>query len=333
MSVTPADELARLLPVVISGNRPKLSHRTTRRLLAPLHGVTADPVWLVREGNEDGYEDDGHELVTYPAGAALDYAREHWMGHEPWQPGAFLGCFTEREWACRLAAERGCWGVLQLDDNLRRLVVFMNRAATRRLVDRHGGLALFADVLAAVARSTNAAMVGAALSAANPASEPDIFARPGFPYSLFVERVDLPDREPYWGPIEEDILHAYQYGKAASQQTAAVVIPLRYLKDHSHQDSGMRPHYQDHQRSVALQRMAPEMARLGIHRGHANGTGSPRVFHKMLRGAIRTPLVVTDEHLFGQAQERITSLADEFAAEYATDVAAKVTARAARATH
>jgi len=328
MSVTPAEALRGLLPVVISGGRPLASHRPTTRLLPALAGVTADPVWLVRDDQLAGYEREPWEVCTYPEDEARAYARDHWTGHQPYQPGCWIGVSPGREWACRLAEARGCWGVLQLDDNIRRLIVFMNRAATRRIVDRHGGLGLFADLLAAVALSTNARMAGATLSAANPASEPDIFARPGFPYSLFVERVG-PGREPWFGPIEEDIFHAYTYGANASPDTAALVIPLRYLKDHTHQSSGMRPHY-DAERSVGLQRMAPEMARLGIHRGHANGAGEPRVFHKMIRGAIRTPLVITDPGLFAAAQARITGLADEFRDEYAADVAAKVQARAAR---
>jgi hypothetical protein len=330
MSVTPADKLAGLLPVVVSGGRPKLVDRPTRRHLPALAGVTAAPVWLVRDDEAPGYERDHHELVTFPRAEAEAYAAARWTATEPWAPGMATGVFPAREWACRLAEDRGHWAALVLDDNVRRLVVFMNRAATRRLVDRHGGLALFADILAAVTLATNARMAGAMLSAANPASEPDIFARPGFPYSVYTEVVG-PGREDWYGPTEEDIFHAYQYGANASSDTAAVVVPLRYLKDHTRQSGGMRPLYAGHTRSVGLQRMAPEMARLGVHRGHANGAGEPRVFHKMIRGAIRTPLVITDPGLFAQAQGELAGLADEFTAEYAADVAAKVTSRAARA--
>jgi len=36
-------------------------------------------------------------------------------------------------------------------------------------------------------------------------------ARAGFTYSMFVEKVG-PGREPWYGPFEDDITHAFQYG-------------------------------------------------------------------------------------------------------------------------
>src|SRR5215467_11140135 len=101
MSVTPAEALAGLLPVVISSGRPALVRRPTARLLPALAGVTADPVWLVRDDEAPGYERDRWELATYPLAEAEGYAEAHWTSHKPYAPGGFLGAFTAREWACR----------------------------------------------------------------------------------------------------------------------------------------------------------------------------------------------------------------------------------------
>lgn len=333
MSVTPAHKLADVLPVVISGNRPLLSHRCTSRLLAPLRGVTRDPVWLVREGNADAYERDGHELVIYPLDEAEAFAREHWIGPQPYAPGGFLGCFTEREWACRLAVERGCWAVLQLDDNILTLQAFISSCrAGARVVHEHGGLALYADLLAAVTLSTNSRMTGAKLGSLNPHNEVGQFARTGFPYSLFVERVDVDDRPPYYGPIEEDILHAYHYGVQPDDATSALVYPITYAKEHARSaKTGMRPHYQNQRRSAGLQLAAPSMVNVGVHKAHSNGRGDPRVFHRMRADALRTPLVVRDRELFEAARERCVQLRDEVAPQARGDVEQRVTLRARQA--
>jgi hypothetical protein len=332
MSVTPSASLAGVLPVVISGNRPLLSHRCTSRLLAPLRGVTADPVWLVREDRAASYQRDGHEIVTFPVEEAEAFAAAHWLGPGAYQHGGFLGCFTEREWACRVAAERGYWAVLQLDDNIHHLRAFVGYGASARAVKRHGGMALFADLLAALTLSTNGRMVGARLASVNPRPEAEVFARAGFPYSLYLERVDLPDREPYYGPIEEDILHAYQYGARPDEGTAGVLMPLSYTKEHVvSARTGMRPHYDNQRRCAGLQMVAPEMARATIMSRHSNGRGSPRVFHQMAKGAIRTPLVVKDAVLFEDVRSYCTELRSEIAPLLHADVVRRVGRRAHKA--
>ena len=334
MSVTRPDLLAGVLPVVISGGRPALAPRLTSRLLAPLAGVTADPVWLVRDDRAASYERDRWEVVAYPRAEAEEFARGHWMGPGPYEPGAFLGCFTEREWACRVAEERGCWAVLQLDDNIRRLTAFVGYASSAKVVRDRGGLALFADLLAAVTLATNSRMTGAKLQAVNPATEPGTFVRPGFPYSLFLERVDLPGREPYIGPVEEDILHAYQYASSAESATAALVYPLAYIKAHggTAEGSGMRVYYRAGMRAVGLQRMAPEMARLMVRQTHSNGRGQARVFHWMEPGAIarRSPLVVRDRPLFEAARAACEDLSEEVMAEHQAQLRERLARRAAR---
>lgn len=312
MSVTPTDSLAGVLPVVISGRRPLLSHRTTRRLLPFLLGKTADPVWLVRDDEAPTYERDQYEIVTFPREAAEEFAKDHWLGPDRYEYGTFLGCFTQREWACRVAAERGYWAVLELDDNIQRLSAFAAREGSNRVVRQAGGLGMFADILAAVTLSTNSRMTGAMLMSINPASEPRRFARAGFPYSLYLERVDKPDRDPYYGPIEEDILHAYHYMSAPNDATAALVRPLLYSKEHQRsKESGMRQAYKNQRRSAGLQLVNPELCKVGVHKGHSNGLGSARIFHKMTSSAIRTPLVVKDQSLFDAAAAYVTELRDK----------------------
>lgn len=331
MSVTPTGSLAGILPVVISGNRPKLRNRKTARFLGSLAGVTADPVWLVRDDRAGEYERDGFEVATFGQAEAEAYAAEHWIGDEPYADGTFLGCFTEREFAVRLAAERGCWAVLQLDDNLARLGAFFGGQPGVTVVERRGGLGFYADILAAVTLATNSKMTGAALDAVHPGSQIGIFARAGFPYSLFLERADGErDRPPYFGPIEEDILHAYQYGAGADSATAALVLPLHYRKDMGTQDTGMRPFYRDHKRSVGIQRVAPEMAKIGVRATRSNGRGSPRVFHT-LRPWAWTPLAVLDEPLYFAAADVMREVAAEVMDDHRVNCAAKVARRAERA--
>jgi hypothetical protein len=326
-SVTPSDRLAGLLPVIVTGGRPRLADRPTAQLLPDLTGVTAPPVWLVREDDAPGYELDGHELATYGRAAAEAWAAAHWTGVEPFAPGRFLGAFPGREQACRLAVERGCWGVLQLDDNITGLYLFRGNGACTHLVQKHGGLAFYADILAAVTLSTNAAMCGGKLDAVDPASEALLFARPGFPYSLFIERVDLPAREPWYGPYEDDVLHAYQYGASAAPVTAAIIPPLHYKKLPARHGGGMRAHYGG-SRAAGLQRAAPEMARISVRATRVNGRGGPRVYHTMIPGAIRTPLAISDRQLYAAAAARLSGLADEFTQMFAAGLRAKVEAKA-----
>ena len=130
MSVSRGDVLAGILPAVITVSRPLLRQRPTAKFLGALHGVTADPVWIVRDDEAAGSEGDGHEVVTYPRGWAEQWAREHWTDIIPFDPAGVLGAFPGREHACRVAAERGCWAVLQLDDNITRLDCFVSRGAS-----------------------------------------------------------------------------------------------------------------------------------------------------------------------------------------------------------
>jgi hypothetical protein len=287
-------------------------------------------VWSVSEQDAPGYEPDGHGLSVYPRAWAEEYAAAHWMHPEPPVPGGFLGAFPGRDWACREAERRGCWAVLQLDDNIGRLKFLRGTAASGRVVTGHGGLGLFTDLFAAVMLSTNAWTVGALLDSANPASLETKVARTGFPYSLFLERVE-PGREEWFGPFEDDITHSLQYGSRADGATTAIVGSLRYIKE-SQSKTGMRKHY-DSARSQQLQRLFPQAATVGVRKTRSNGRGEPRVFHKMPRGAIRNPLIIRDPDLFGTVRSRLQGLAAEWLVAEEAGNRAKVARRTRTATN
>jgi hypothetical protein len=326
MSLTPDGKLAGILPCVITGGRPRLAQRRTAQYLRDLHGVTADPVWVAMDKDAIAYEEDGHEIAAYSRDWADEYAASHWTGIRPPEPGGFLGAFAGREYACRLAEERGCWAVLQLDDNIRSIAFFRHRTAGIRLATFQGGMGKFADVLAAVTLSTNGWMTGAFLGSVNPYKKFRV-SRVGFPYSLFLERTG-PGREEWFGPFEDDITHAYQYGSSASPATPLVVPGLVYCKETTSK-TGMRANYNS-ERAVPLQRMFPEMAKVGVRQSFSNGQGGPRVFHTMVNTAIRTPMAITDHGLYSDVSSYLASLTGEFARLMQENMRERVNRRAAR---
>ena len=310
MFVTSDEQRGGLLVAVISGGRPKLMERPiARTFLDDLAGSgVADVVWVVSDKDAPGYERDDHPIVEYPSGWAYEYASRHWMQTTPPdRKTGFYGAFPGREWACLEAERRGCWGVLQIDDNVNRLSVPRGGAGAFAVARDHGGLAMFMDLIAAVALSTNGRMVGANLDAVITA-EPTV-ARAGFPYSLFIEQVGE-GREHWYGPFEDDITHAFQYGTRADGATAALLPMLRYSKE-SKSKSGMRAKY-NHERSVQLQRIFPESAKVSVRATRSNGKGTPRVFHTMLPGAIRNPLTVHNPELFGAVREKLGRMVVEW---------------------
>jgi hypothetical protein len=323
--VTSAEQRGGILVAVISGGRPELRQRPTADYLSALRGAgVSDVIWSVSELDAPGYEPDAHGLSVYPRDWAEDYATAHWMQPTPPTPGGFLGAFPGREWACREAERRGCWAVLQLDDNIDTLGFLRPTAPGQNLVTNHGGLGLFADLLAAVTLSTNARMVGARLTSVARDGNVTRVARVGFPYSLFLERVG-PGREAWSGPFEDDITQALRYGSRADGVTAALIPALRYRKE-SQSKTGMRKHY-DPTRSVQLQRLFPQAAAIGIRKGRSNGSGEPRVFHRMPRGAIRNPLIIRDPDLFGAVRSRLQELAAEWLVAEVAGNRAKVARR------
>jgi hypothetical protein len=323
--VTPPELRSGLLVAIITGGRKELKERPTRKWLAGLreYGVN-DVVWVMNERHAAEYETDEYPIVAYPESWAYEYAAEHWMHLDPPEPGGFLGAFPGREWACREAEKRGCWGVMQLDDNIIRLGVPRTSGAGGAVVRRHGGMSLYADLLSAVVHSTNGRSVGASLGSVPEMSRQ--IARPGFPYSLFIERVGK-GREPWFGPFEDDITHAYQYGTRGDGATSLLVPILRYSKE-SASTSGMRGKY-DATRAVQLQRIFPESAKIGVRKTHSNGRGRPRVFHTMLNDAIRNPLVVRDAEMFDAVKLRLEALLKDWQAEQLASNRAKVYKRTA----
>ena len=305
MFVTSDEQRGGLLVAIISGGRPKLTQRPTAQFVEDLRAAgVQDVVWVVSDHEADDYEPcPGTQIVTYPRTWAFEYASEHWMRVEPPDPEGFFGAFPGREWACLEAERRGCWGVLQLDDNINLLTMVRGTPAGFQTVRENGGMGLFVDMLAAVALSTNARTVGGQLDSVV-IIEPHV-ARTGFPYSLFVERVGA-GREHWFGPYEDDITHSFQYGTRADGATAAVVTLLRYRKE-SKSKTGMRAKY-DSTRSRQLQRLFPQLSKVVAKASKSNGRGGPRVFHHMLPGAIRNPLTIHDPVLFDQARKRISGL-------------------------
>ena len=249
-----------------------------------------------------------------------------------------------RVYACLEAEKRGYWGVLQLDDNIVMLSTPRGSKAGYDLVKEQGGLGLFADLLAGVTLSTNSRMTGAQLQSVITVER--LVARAGFPYSLFIERVGA-GRENWFGPLEGDIIQAFQYGTRADGATAAVMPMLRYMKRGDRVSTtgtanpgkekgaavdqsagGFRSIY-DHTRSVQLQRMFPEAAKILARSTHSNGRGDPRVFHQMSK--LTNPLRVHDKELFGQVRTRLEELLVLFNTKWHEELALKVERRARRA--
>lgn len=296
---------------VITGGRPELKQRPTASFLASLKAAGfGDVVWVISDRDAPKYERDGNDLAIYKHEWAYEYARTHWMRTEAPAPDGFYGAFPGREWACREAERRGFWGVLQLDDNIETLRFRRGTAASMKVVTINGGMGLYADLLTGLALATNAATTGAQLAAVIPSkSESKQIIRAGFPYSCFIEKVG-PGREEWYGPYEDDITHSFQYGDRHDGVTAAVVPALTYAKE-SKSKTGMRAKY-DSTRSVQLQRMMPQSAKIGIRATRSNGKGEPRVFHSMAPGAIRNPVTIKDSALFSGVKSRLEALTREW---------------------
>lgn len=319
-----------LLVAVISGGfgREKLEARKTAALLPALEGFGADVVWCVVERDAPRYEQDSHEMVVYPMDWAVDYAESHWTDIQLPREAIMKGGLASagRVYAMQEAERRGCWGVLQLDDNILCLSVGRGSKSSLDYARDNGGLSLFADILGAVTLSTNSRMTGAQLQSV--AKEPAVIARPGIPYSCFIEQVGE-GREDWYGPCEGDIIQAFQYSHRADGATAAIVSPLRYQKC-GKVAGGFRSIY-DHSRAVQLQRMYPEVAKIGVRKSFSNGRGGARVFHTMQPGSVRNPLRVHDPVLMGAAKSKVEGLLRDWHPKQLADNRAKIAARVARA--
>lgn len=311
MFVTSAEQRGGLLVAVITGGRPQLAQRPTRKFLPALKETgVADVVWVVSENDAPTYEMDDNSLSVYPTGWAEEYAATHWLQPEPYKPGGFFGAFVGREWACLEAEKRGCWGVLQLDDNIQYLTFARNSGGGLKTMQDLGGIKYILDILAGITLSTNGRMVGPQLTSVSGVCQR--ISRTGFPYSCFIEKVG-PGREHWFGPFEDDITHAMQYGTRADNTTALVVPLLNYCKE-SKSKTGMRTKY-NNVRAVQLQRTFPESAAISAQSTKSNGVkgnGTARVFHRMSAGAIRNPQVIHDRELYGEIKLSITNAYRKF---------------------
>jgi hypothetical protein len=328
MFVTPESKRPGVLVAVVSGGRPRLKERPTAKYFDSLAQYGLKPVWVVSEKDAETYERDDHEMIVYPYDWAFEYALNHWTDVQlPPTEAPVLGGFPGREWACLEAERRGCWSVMQLDDNIVEIGVARGGRASNEYCRANGGLSMFVDLLSAVALSTNARMVGAQLKSV---TDRAVIARKGFPYSMFVERVGE-GREHWHGPFEDDIIHAFQYGGRPDGVTSAVMPVLRYMKC-SKVKGGLRTIY-DHSRSAQLQRMFPEAAKISIHKSRSNGRGGPRVFHSMTKDAIKNPLTVHDRDLFIQVKKRVEQIYTDWyqlELKYAKEKARRRTAKVAK---
>lgn len=310
---------------IITGGRPKLKQRATARLLAPLKNAgIKNIVWIVSEKDAPQYERDEHPIETYSAERAYEYAAAHWMKPGKPNPGDFLGAFPGREWACHLAARNHCRYLLQLDDNIQRLTIGgRNSKAAHETATQLNGLLFFAQTLTNITAATNTRMCGAQLSAVA-GNKKTILARTGFPYSLFIEQID-DNREPWYGPFEDDITHAYQYGTRADGATATLIPLLNYSKE-SKSKTGMRSNYK-HDRARYLQQIFPETASITYINGKANGRGEGRIFHKMKADAIRNPLTINNPALWETTRQQLTNALNQWGKYEATRAREKVTKR------
>lgn len=293
----------RVLVCVITGGRPRLKDRPSRKFLADLSTI-ADVEYVVREDQAEGYETDPNAPVlnTYSVDWADEFARTHWRHPRAvFNPGGFHGAFTGREWAMRTGEERGYDLVFQLDDNVQYVAPY---SAPRAGVLPSTNIAKMAEAMIGVIMSTNLHMCGFQLSSVVPPKKAKL-VRAGFPYSMFMEKTGQ-GRMPYYGPFEDDIMHAMEYGLNGGRGRTAGLIPGLTYKKESKSKTGMRSHY-NHERGLELVRRYPQNAKLVV----SNSTSSPTQVdgQKSVRHRVNsrgfTPIVVTDRDQFDQAAESI----------------------------
>jgi hypothetical protein len=292
----------RVLVAIITGGRPALADRRTRDFTEPFQTVGfTDIEWVLRSDHVTAYEKDDLPQNVYAVEWANDYAKAHWRhSRAPYEPGGFFGAFPGREWAMRTAEDRGYDLVLQLDDNVLNLGLLNSNRPAFRAVMNPGACAL---TLCDLAVSTNAHMLGAQLASVPPSGLTSIL-RPGFPYSVFVEKTGS-GRMPYHGPFEDDIMHALEYGlHGGPNRTAAVAELIRYNKEHTARSGGMRSKY-DASRGLEIANRYPQNVRLGMGSRSSSPSDTKRGVRHFLTTRGFTPITVTDPDLFHRADQRL----------------------------
>ncbi len=296
--------MTRLLIAVITGGRPRLADRPTRNLFKSLRTL-GDIEYVVREDQAAEYEDDpGVPLNVYPVSWADRYARTHWRHPRAvFEPGGFHGAFTGREWVMQDAERRGYDLVLQLDDNITAFgpVDALRTSHYRDILQPVDSV----RVVVEIAMSTNLWMFGAQLTAVQrPESAP--IARTGFPYSVFVEKTGE-GRMPYYGPFEDDIMHALEYGlSGGAGRTAGLTPAINYFKENSSK-TGMRKHYNP-ERGLELVRRYPNNARLIEGPTSSSPTSKGRGVRHLLNTKGFTSIRIEDEARFALARADLEHL-------------------------
>lgn len=319
----------RILVSIITGGRPELAARPTRRFVDSLHasGFT-DVEWVIREDHVDQYEPDDTPFNVYTVDWASEFARTHWRHPTAvWRPGGFFGAFPGREWAMRSADARGYDAVLQMDDNVEVIgLVNPTQPAYRESLPAGETLRILTDLCL----STNAYMCGAQLNSILPTGMVSVM-RPGYPYSVFVERTG-PGRMPYYGPFEDDIMHALEYARhGGPRRTAAVVDVIRYNKEHKARTGGMRSQY-DASRGLEIARRYPQNARIGIGRKSSGPRDTERGVRHFLNTKGFTPVTVTDPARFTDADQRLRAALVKAEADKREWDRGKMSRRAGRST-
>jgi hypothetical protein len=293
---------------VISGGRPRLDDRKTRRLLPALRDAGYPVEWVVRSDQAADYDRDDFPINAYPVEWADRYSKAHWRHPVArWEPGGFHGAFPGREWAMRTGAECGADVVLLLDDNV--VVVGVVAAATPTWYVDNGvdiaPLPVMVRLLVELCISTNAAMCGMQLSSIQPRFNPPII-RPGYPYSVFAEKVG-PGRLPWFGPYEDDVMHALEYAlHGGPSRTAAVVPTLTYRKE-SKSKNGMRRYY-DPTRGLELARRYPHNAKIRMGAKTSSPNETERGVRHYLTTTGFTPVRVTDPARYTATATELTGL-------------------------
>lgn len=293
---------SRTLVAIITGGRPALDARPTRQYVESLRAAGfSDIEWVIRSDHTRAYEQDDLSMNVYPVEWASEYARAHWRHPTAvWEPGGFFGAFPGREWAMRSAEERGYDAVLQMDDNVE-TIGFLNstQPAYRAALPAGDVLSILTDL----ALSTNSYMTGAQLNSVVPEGLVSII-RPGYPYSVFVERTG-PGRMPYHGPFEDDIMHALEYAlHGGPNRTAAVVDVIRYNKEHKKRTGGMRTKY-GADRGLEIANRYPNNVRIRVSRKSSSPRDTERGIRHFLTTKGFTPIRVTDLDLFRDAEARL----------------------------
>lgn len=310
---------------VISGGRPLLAQKPTHKFLQGLHdaGYT-DIEYVVRADQAEGYETGDYRINTYSGEFADAWAKRHWRHPvKQWEAGGFHGAFTGREWAMQCAERDGKKYVLQLDDNVKYIGPI---CANRRVsLDSSDPVECF-NILIGLVASTSVHMGGMQLSAVVPKDEYRTI-RPGYPYSVFVEKV-APNRPPYWGPFEDDIMHALDYARGANPaRTSAVVDLLTYAKE-STSNTGMRKHY-DGTRGLGLVQHYPENARLTVTRRTSSPNDKSRGVRHLLNTRRFNRVRVIDVDMYEEVSAALADLVRREDAGYRAAAKQKIAQRAA----